>query len=1241
MTPHPARSSMPPASARRLGAVALLLAHAWVVSPARGQTPAADSVRALLGQGDAAWAQGTEAGVAQADAAWREALRRAARIGAASLEAAAAIRIGVGQQRLGRTDSADSYLRRGRDRSRQVPDTLLEAGAERWLAQLLRDSRQLDSAQAAAARAVALLGARPPSADLAHALLVRSDVALERPPRDSARRFARQAIGVARQLNDSALMALGFSRVGYAWEGDRRPDSAAAAFLAAAEAAPDPRLWRGGDHPLAHAALHLASTGQRDAARQQLRRLGALQRAAGDTLDPTGAFAFVQAGMRGRDQGTAEGLADAWGNWEAALVLAELGGDRPLQALVLRLLADRFAAAGQLDSATTLLRQTADLQLQLGDTAGAAKAYNDLGWAHVTLRQADTAIPPLQRARDLFRATGNRERLTSALDGLGRAYGLLERGADAGAALAESARLLIVLGDTAQALVDWENAGNMYYRARQLPAAAAAYRAEAALARARRDGRRAGQALARVGAIEEKRFAFDSALVAYRASLPLLRAVGDSAWELAVQRGMGIAYYRVTQMDSSVAALRRAISLAAALGDSSALAGAHNDIGTTFDEMRRADSALAHFRLSLPMALAARRYGEAGTTSTNIGNILSHRPETRDSALWYYRQGLSLQLQAGDTANAGVTLGNIGSWFHPARPDSSLTYYRRALAFRRAARDPAGEAVILSKLGQVLEFTGQADSARKTYAAALTGLRAVGARGYEFIVLADLAHLYHRNPTLRNLSRAVAYYDTAMTLAATIAASAGGDADRVVYREAGTSVVEDWALAWAARVRDGVEPGIAARAALGAAERGRAQALLELMGGGSPAVPVTDALSDAMLDLTRVTARPGTALAVYLVTRDTLMVWLTAPGGERGTLLTLGIPRSSLAAQVAEYREALGVGGGAAAGRLSPRAVPLEARERTGAAGAAGAGSAGRADSAATALANSVFGPLFARYLPGVRELVIVPHGPLALVPFGALTVPGDTLPLGLRLGVRYAPSLAVLSAAESRAGAPGDRPPPGGWPGMLVVGNPAMPQLTDANGEERTLSELPGAGVEGRWVGERLTVPALTGPAASEAAIRAALPRAPLVHLATHGYAYASEAASRRSFVALAPGGGQDGLFTVGELLDDPGLTLTAELVVLSACQTGLGDLKEAEGTVGLQRAFLARGAKSVLVSLWNVSDDATALLMQRFYTHWLDDADRPSRAEALRRAQADVRARPEYRSPTYWAPFQLVGAG
>jgi CHAT domain-containing protein len=202
------------------------------------------------------------------------------------------------------------------------------------------------------------------------------------------------------------------------------------------------------------------------------------------------------------------------------------------------------------------------------------------------------------------------------------------------------------------------------------------------------------------------------------------------------------------------------------------------------------------------------------------------------------------------------------------------------------------------------------------------------------------------------------------------------------------------------------------------------------------------------------------------------------------------------------------------------------------------------------------------------------------------------------------------------------------------------MPSVADHEGRTVRLSQLPGAAEEANWIATKLKVAPLAASAATESAVRARFKDAGLIHLATHGFAYSSDARSRESFVALTPDARNDGLLTVGEILDDPSLKMNADLVVLSACQTGLGDLKRSEGTIGLQRAFLAKGARTLMVSLWSVSDAATSLLMKRFYTHWLDDADKPGKAESLRRAQVDVRRTKGFEHPKYWAAFQLAGA-
>ncbi len=112
------------------------------------------------------------------------------------------------------------------------------------------------------------------------------------------------------------------------------------------------------------------------------------------------------------------------------------------------------------------------------------------------------------------------------------------------------------------------------------------------------------------------------------------------------------------------------------------------------------------------------------------------------------------------------------------------------------------------------------------------------------------------------------------------------------------------------------------------------------------------------------------------------------------------------------------------------------------------------------------------------------------------------------------------------------------------------------------------------------------------------------------------------------------DGFLRVNDIYDS---RLSADLVVLSACQTGLGKEVRGEGLMGLTRAFMYAGVPRVIVSLWSVNDRATADLMAGLYRGMLRDGKRPS--EALRDAQLELRKHQEWQSPYYWAAFVQQG--
>ncbi|MCK6461558.1 MAG: CHAT domain-containing protein, partial [Planctomycetes bacterium] len=160
-----------------------------------------------------------------------------------------------------------------------------------------------------------------------------------------------------------------------------------------------------------------------------------------------------------------------------------------------------------------------------------------------------------------------------------------------------------------------------------------------------------------------------------------------------------------------------------------------------------------------------------------------------------------------------------------------------------------------------------------------------------------------------------------------------------------------------------------------------------------------------------------------------------------------------------------------------------------------------------------------------------------------------------------------------------------------------------------------------------------LLGADATPAGLAGALgqrPRWRAVHLACHGTVDPKR--PLLSALVLAPSEGSDGLLSSADLF---GLTIPADLVALSACETARGKSYEGEGVVGFVRTIMLAGAPRVLVSLWKVDDEATRALMVKFYELW---RTRPA-AAALREAQHFVASKEEWRHPCYWAAWQLWG--
>jgi len=174
---------------------------------------------------------------------------------------------------------------------------------------------------------------------------------------------------------------------------------------------------------------------------------------------------------------------------------------------------------------------------------------------------------------------------------------------------------------------------------------------------------------------------------------------------------------------------------------------------------------------------------------------------------------------------------------------------------------------------------------------------------------------------------------------------------------------------------------------------------------------------------------------------------------------------------------------------------------------------------------------------------------------------------------------------------------------------------------------------VSGLFPGARI----LLGRDATEEAIKSLAPQARRLHFACHGLLderFPLNSALAFSIPDHVEEGHDNGLLQAWEIFED--LRLDADLVTLSACDSGLGKEMGGEGLVGLVRAFQFAGARSVLASLWSVSDVSTADLMKRFYGYLREGR---SKDEALRAAQTDLIRSRDFAHPYYWAAFQLTG--
>ncbi len=359
---------------------------------------------------------------------------------------------------------------------------------------------------------------------------------------------------------------------------------------------------------------------------------------------------------------------------------------------------------------------------------------------------------------------------------------------------------------------------------------------------------------------------------------------------------------------------------------------------------------------------------------------------------------------------------------------------------------------------------------------------------------------------------------------------------------------------------------------------------------------------------------------------DKLLIWLKKPNGEL-VFHQWKISKSQLIAKIEAFRAAMMqdaqsrgltmVRGVEKVGVDSERAVVTRAMVNQDI----------DFDELSQELYQQLWQPFQAYLSEEKATVVVIPHEALWLFPFAALKTEAEKY-IGTQHTLLYSPSMKALTQIDGEIPYSSIQDAK-----ALIVGNPIMSQAD----KRYRFSELKGAETEAIALSQLFRTQPLLQAKATQQAVEDGATNANILHLATHGMA--DEANPLDSFVVLAD------LFKADGSLEKDGIlkareimhwSVPAELVNLSACQTALGKVS-GEGIIGLSRAFLVAGSRSVLVSLWNISDTATAAFMQQFYQYYLASGNK---GLALQQAMEAMQGQSDYAHAVYWSGFTLVGS-
>jgi len=941
---------------------------------------------------------------------------------------------------------------------------------------------------------------------------------------------------------------------------------------------------------------------------------------------------------------------------------------------------------GQAQPATEKFGQALLLLREVGDQYWESYTLTYLGNAGINLGSVEKAIDYFEQARVLSRNLKDRGGEGNALNGLGVAFRLLGQ---AGKAIEYLKDSIAIRHETKNRYGEGSALGNLglaYNDLSQYEKAIECYEQALQISREVKDRSLEGRSLNGLGMASRELSQYEKAIEYFEQAIATSREVKNRVSEAALLNNLGSLYYELSRHEKAIEYLEQALAIHREVknrnGESATLAS----LGNAHYALGSFEKAIEYYEQGLAISREVKNRSNEGKSLSVLGDAY-YALGKYEKAIKNYEQALLIGREVKDRSGEGIRFTSLGRVYYAlGRSEQAIEYYEQGLAISREVKDLIGEEGTLHHLAEAERNRGNLDRARTLIEDRLRIAESTRS---------NLVSTESRTSLLSSVQSSYQLYTDILMRQHRAAPTKGFDAlaVEVSERQRARSLL-DLLTEARADVRQGVDAALLERErSLGKQLNDKAQ-LLTQTNKPEQTVALKKEISQLENDYERAQAAirkasphyaaltqpqplkleeiqaqldADTLLLEYALGKERSYVWAIG----RDSLASYELPKPELIEQSA--REVYELLTARSTNKSGETVAQRQARISEAEA---------KLPAAARGLSQTILAPVAAQL--GNKRLVVVADGALQYIPFAMLPEPSvvssqlsvaknNGQPLMVKHEVVSIPSASALAIQRSELA--GRQPAP---KMLAVIADPVFDRSDSrfTTPETETGDKAKAQTINGDDARSIEHLAEKSGDKSGVTSIRMMIPRLPFtrqeanqlmalapkgssfesidfqatrataldpalgqyryVHIATHGLLDTERPGLSALVFSMvdAEGKPQNGFLRANDIYN---LKLPAELVVLSACQTGLGKEIKGEGLVGLTRGFMYAGAARVVVSLWNVNDKATADLMTKFYEKMLKQGERP--AAALRSAQVEMWKQKQWQSPYYWAAFTMQG--